>query len=574
VAGTNSVSVIDAQNDSVLRNLTMQPIGPSTAFVAGVAAPSATRMYVTLSGAFGRTSATRYLDAATGAILAEITTLGALGRDASGTPVYGVSSLGLTRVVDGTPSTVRLEPDVTGTVATAVLTDPCGFEATASPKAFGLGGGSGTLTIPAPAGCSWTLDAGGVSGLSLSGTTSGTGPATRAFTVGPAAAPDFGTIEVGRQSVSIEHTSPLMALEGPSAGLVPSTFSVSGWAIDQNVAPAENSGIDAIHVWAYPVAGAPLFAASGDSTLGRADVAGVYGERYRFSGFSIQINSLPPGTYTLVCFAHSARSGTFSNSHAVTVTVAPPPPPLMALDRPVAGATVTGTFPVSGWALDPADPSTGTGIDVVHAWAYPAAGGAPIFVGQGTVEARADVAALFGSRYLLSGFFLNATLPPGSYTLAVFARSVTSQQFNVARTASITVAAPTSVPRMSVDTPVNGAMISGVFSVQGWALDLAAPSGSGVDAVHVWAYPVPAPGGGGSTPQFVGAGVVVNRPDVASVFGSRYGAAGFATPPVALAPGTYQLVVSARSVVTGTFNNATTITIVVQWPDRARWPQG
>lgn len=569
VANSQTVSVIDAQNDSLLRNLTVQSISsggvPTT--IVDVVAQSATRIYVGLSGGASRTAATHYLDAANGAVLADLGGSGLLTRDSSGSPVFLVRNSALTRFVDGvTTSAVAIERASVITGA-AVLTDPCAFEASASPPAFALAGGSGTLSIPAPAGCSWTVDRNGVAGLTLSGSTSGSGPATRTFTLAPGSAPDYGTIEIGRQSVSVERTVPLMTLDAPAAGPVAASFSLVGWAMDQNAAPQENAGIDGFHVWATPASGVPFFVTAAACCTGRLDVARVYGDRYHFSGFDIPISTLAPGTYTLTVFAHSARSNTFASARSVVVTVAappPPPPPLMSLDAPAAGATVSGTFPIIGWALDPSGPATGTGIDVIHAWAAPAGGGPAIFAGQGSTAARPDVAAVYGNRYFSSGFVISATLAPGAYTLTVYARSVTSQQFVIARSVAITVAAPVSVPRMSVDTPASGATISAAFSVQGWALDLGAPSGTGVDAVHVWATSVPAPGGGGATTQFLAAGSVANRPDVGSAFGSRYNTAGFATPLVTLAPGPYQLTVYARSTVTGTFNNATTITVVVQ----------
>ena len=61
--------------------------------------------------------------------------------------------------------------------AAAVVTDPCAFEATATTTVFGPSGGSGTFTIPAPAGCAWTIDPTGFPALSVAAPLSGTGPA-------------------------------------------------------------------------------------------------------------------------------------------------------------------------------------------------------------------------------------------------------------------------------------------------------------------------------------------------------------------------------------------------------------
>ena len=83
----------------------------------------------------------------------------------------------------------------------------------------------------------------------------------------------------------------------------------------------------------------------------------------------------------------------------------------------------------------------------------------------------------------------------------------------------------------------------------GWALDRAAAAGVGVDAVHVYAHPV---AGGG--PIFLGVATHgTARPDVGAVFGGQFTNSGFALTVGSLAPGLYDLVVYARSTVTGVF---------------------
>src|SRR5204863_2815380 len=81
-------------------------------------------------------------------------------------------------------------------------------------------------------------------------------------------------------------------------------------------------------------------------------------------------------------------------------------------------------FLLGGWAAD-LDAAQGTGIDALHVWAYPLAGGAPVFLGAAsTGGVRPDVAALHGDRFLPSGYgLIVAGLPAGTYDLAVFAWS-------------------------------------------------------------------------------------------------------------------------------------------------------
>ena len=68
--------------------------------------------------------------------------------------------------------------------------------------------------------------------------------------------------------------------------------------------------------------------------------------------------------------------------------------------------TVRAPFMIGGWAVD-LDASEGTGVTTLHAWAYPAAGGAPIFLGATAYGgARPDVAAVHGDQFKDSGFGL------------------------------------------------------------------------------------------------------------------------------------------------------------------------
>jgi len=111
----------------------------------------------------------------------------------------------------------------------------------------------------------------------------------------------------------------------------------------------------------------------------------------------------------------------------------------MVIDLPPSGATVTGPFQLTGWAIDehPSNP----GLDAVHAWAFPAAGGLPTFVGLGVLrDPRPDVAALYGGQYARAGFHINiAGLAPGVYDIAVYGHGSASGTFNIQRVVRITV---------------------------------------------------------------------------------------------------------------------------------------
>lgn len=240
----------------------------------------------------------------------------------------------------------------------------------------------------------------------------------------------------------------------------------------------------------------------------------------------------------------------------------PPPPassPMIVLDVPRVNAQVPTKFQVGGWAID-TGAQDNSGVSAVHVWAFPAAGGPPIFVGPATMGvSRPDVGAYFGGRFTPSGFSLAGSLPPGTYDLRVYGYSTVAKSFNSSVAARIAVYATESRPLMYVDWPGPNQTIWRTFTISGWAIDLSGTGGVGVDAIHAWAYPL-----NGSAPLFVGAGVTGGyRPDVAAFAGNwQFMASGF-TVAGSLPPGDYNLVVFAHSSVTGTFNNAKLLRIHV-----------
>ena len=95
--------------------------------------------------------------------------------------------------------------------------------------------------------------------------------------------------------------------------------------------------------------------------------------------------------------------------------------------------------------------------------------------------------------------------------------------------------------------------------VAGWAADLDSQVDGGVDTVHVWAYPVD-----GSDPIFIGpAAFGGKRPDVAAIYGERFGESGYGIRLDALPPGTYNIAVFAYSTVAGRFAPAKTARVVI-----------
>jgi hypothetical protein len=119
---------------------------------------------------------------------------------------------------------------------------------------------------------------------------------------------------------------PQIAIDTPSAGSQPfvlsagAAFNVAGWAADLDA--NWQTGVDAVHVWAYPRSGAdPIFL--GQAALGgaRPDVAAIYGDAFKPSGYGLTSAGLPAGDYDLAVFAWSTVLEGFAPARTVAISV-------------------------------------------------------------------------------------------------------------------------------------------------------------------------------------------------------------------------------------------------------------
>jgi hypothetical protein len=116
---------------------------------------------------------------------------------------------------------------------------------------------------------------------------------------------------------------PQMVIDTPSAGAATvQPFTLAGWTFDPR-GPRSDPGVDAVHVWAYPIdaPGQPLWVGAAGYGGMRPDVAALYGWRNLASGFSIDVTGLPSGTYDIVVYARSVATRAFTTARVVRVSV-------------------------------------------------------------------------------------------------------------------------------------------------------------------------------------------------------------------------------------------------------------
>jgi co-chaperonin GroES (HSP10) len=224
----------------------------------------------------------------------------------------------------------------------------------------------------------------------------------------------------------------------------------------------------------------------------------------------------------------------------------------------VAAADVTG----DGYA----DVITGAGeggspqvrVFDVHAGTAPLAfnafeagftGGVRVAAGDVNGDGHADVVAGSGpGRIAATRLFDGVTAAPISEV----------QPYGAGFTAGLFVGTSVPYAQMLIDAPVPGTM-RGTFTLAGWAFEEGA-GGSGIGGIDVSAIPV-----GSGSPVSLGTATLGDaRPDVAAIYGAAYGHAGFHLAVTALAPGTYDLRVTARRAGTGLANLVRSVRVTIR----------
>ena len=115
-----------------------------------------------------------------------------------------------------------------------------------------------------------------------------------------------------------------MVLDAPAAGAVATQPSRGGgWTLDRGA--TTGTGIDAVHIWAFPVwaggLGPGRFVGLAQLGIARPDISAVFGSQFAGAGFEFAIAGLPPGQYVITAYAHSVVTGTFSQQTSALVSL-------------------------------------------------------------------------------------------------------------------------------------------------------------------------------------------------------------------------------------------------------------
>jgi parallel beta-helix repeat protein len=393
-------------------------------------------------------------------------TITVAATDSNSTPLTGTASVTVTVL---TPPKVYIDGPAAGsTISGTVVVSGWAIDSSTpvtnvQVKVDGVVNGTATYgssradvcsAFPSSKGCP---NVGFVYSLNTSSLSAGSHTITVAATDGNA------TPLTGTYSVTVNVLAPpKVYIDGPAAGsTVSGTVVVSGWAID-SATPVTNVQVKVDGVL------------SGTATYGsnRADVCSAFPSSKGCPNvgyvYSLDTTTLSAGSHTITVVATDGNSTPLTGTASVTVTVLAPPK--VYIDGPSAGATISGTVVVSGWAVDSSTPITNVQVKVDG-----------VVNGTATYGAsRPDVCSAFPSSKSCPNvgysYSLNtSSLAAGSHTITVAATDSNATPLTGTYSVTVTV---TGGPRVYIDSPSAGSTISGTVVVSGWAIDSSTPIAS------------------------------------------------------------------------------------------------
>jgi hypothetical protein len=366
---------------------------------------------------------------------------------------------------------------------------------------FERAGGPGLIRVTASTPtCAWTASP-TVPWITITGATTGNGSAFIPFEVAALPAGTVarsGGINVGSGGVGVHQGigGVIGAIESPTPGTYVVPFTMHGWGM------ADNGTSNTAVVDVYTGFTADTFVGSGTMGQPRQHIADRWGPAYLGSGYSLEVSSLAPGSYTLRAFAKAAPNSFYWTAGSVAITVVAP---ALSLSVSQVRATLTrGTMGILA-ATDP-QPVIVSGIGKAAWTATPQQPWIVVSPSAGTGDGR----------FIVSVNSAHASIPAGglvSGTIRVTAAGVPGGTIDLPVHVTVLADGRTAGPFGAFETPTDGAIgLNGAFALTGWALD-----DVGVRRVMIYRDPVP-----GEVPRLIYVGdaprVEGARPDVAATF--------------------------------------------------------
>jgi hypothetical protein len=343
--------------------------------------------------------------------------------------------------------------------------------------------------------------------------------------------------------------SPTVMIDSPSAGsVVTGTINVSGWALDNST--AVGTAISSVQV---SVDGVSV----GNATYGnsRSDVCTVYPGRPNCPNvgytFSLDTSTLAQGSHVITVSATDSDGNPDTGSASTTVTVTVQPS--VMIDSITAGAAISGTVTIAGWAIDNTTGS-GSAISTVQIQVDGATVGNAFY---GTP--RQDICTTYPGRVGCPNvgftFQLDTTkLTVGTHTITALATDSNTTPLTGSWTINVNVISP---PMVTIESPATGATVAGTITVSGWALDPTAATATAINSVQV------SVDGGVPFAAFYG----LSRPDICNNFPGRPGCPNvgfnYTLDTSLLGAGSHTITVSATDLSTPPLTSSTSVTVTV-----------
>jgi hypothetical protein len=176
------------------------------------------------------------------------------------------------------------------------------------------------------------------------------------------------------------------------------------------------------------------------------------------------VNGLAAGSHTLKVVATDTAA--VSGSSQVTFMVAAIVP-WVDIDAPAAGATLSGTTAISGWALEGLNAAGPNAISTVAVLVDGTQVGTATY-GSNRSDVCGALTGRPGCPNVGWSYNLNVTsLSAGSHTLKVVATDTAS----VSGSNQVTFLVAAITPWVDIDVPFAGATLSGTTTISGWALE-------------------------------------------------------------------------------------------------------